>query len=161
MKALSLTQPWATLVAIGAKSIETRSWSTNYRGRIAIHTAKGFPTWAKELAIQDPFRQRLYLGGFKTLADLPLGAIIAVGHLHHVGAISKQANGVVRVQGLKLPVEGIELEFGDYTPGRYGWVITNVYHLRQPLPCKGSLGLWNLPKDVEWQQWLEVAHAET
>ena len=42
MKALTLTQPWATLIAVGAKRIETRSWGTSYRGRIAIHAAKGF-----------------------------------------------------------------------------------------------------------------------
>jgi hypothetical protein len=43
MKALTLTQPWATLVAIGAKTIETRSWPTSYRGPLAIHAAKGYP----------------------------------------------------------------------------------------------------------------------
>lgn len=41
MKAITLTQPWATLVAIGAKRIETRSWATRYRGPLAIHAAKG------------------------------------------------------------------------------------------------------------------------
>lgn len=40
MKALSLTQPWASLVAVGAKRIETRSWRTSYRGPLAIHAAK-------------------------------------------------------------------------------------------------------------------------
>ncbi len=39
MKALTVWQPWATLVAIGAKRIETRSWSTSYRGPLAIHAA--------------------------------------------------------------------------------------------------------------------------
>jgi hypothetical protein len=39
MQALSLWQPWASLIAIGAKTIETRSWGTRYRGRIAIHAA--------------------------------------------------------------------------------------------------------------------------
>ncbi len=40
MKAITLWQPWATLVAIGAKRFETRSWSTHYRGPLAIHAAK-------------------------------------------------------------------------------------------------------------------------
>lgn len=40
-KALTIAQPWATLAAIGAKQIETRSWQTNYRGDIAIHAGKG------------------------------------------------------------------------------------------------------------------------
>lgn len=40
MKAISLWQPWASLIAAGVKSIETRGWPTNYRGQIAIHAAK-------------------------------------------------------------------------------------------------------------------------
>ena len=40
MKALSLTQPWASLVADGRKTTETRSWLTHYRGPLAIHATK-------------------------------------------------------------------------------------------------------------------------
>jgi len=46
MKALSLWQPWASLVALRVKTIETRSWSTSYRGPLAIHAAKHVP-WKK------------------------------------------------------------------------------------------------------------------
>lgn len=45
MKALTLWQPWATLVALGVKTIETRSWSTSYRGPLAIHAAKKAPEY--------------------------------------------------------------------------------------------------------------------
>ena len=41
MKLLSLWEPWATLMAIGAKKIETRSWATSYRGWLAIQASKG------------------------------------------------------------------------------------------------------------------------
>lgn len=40
MKALTIRQPWASLVALGVKTIETRSWSTSYRGPLAIHAGK-------------------------------------------------------------------------------------------------------------------------
>lgn len=43
MKTLSLWQPWASLVALGIKTIETRSWSTKYRGPLAIHAARRRP----------------------------------------------------------------------------------------------------------------------
>ncbi len=43
MKAISLWQPWATFVALGVKTIETRSWKTSYRGPLAIHAAKRRP----------------------------------------------------------------------------------------------------------------------
>lgn len=55
MKALTLTQPWATLVITGRKRFETRGWRTGYRGQIAIHAAKGMPGWAKEAASEFGF----------------------------------------------------------------------------------------------------------
>src|ERR1051325_5993743 len=88
MKALTLTQPWATLIAIGAKRIETRSWSTDYHGQIAIHAAKGLgPVGGKRgladqctmAAFADALRSGGYALGAETyLTDkpLPLGAIV-------------------------------------------------------------------------------------
>src|SRR5271163_2685903 len=38
--ALSLKQPWATLMVHGLKSIEIRRWSTRRVGRILIHAAR-------------------------------------------------------------------------------------------------------------------------
>lgn len=99
MKALTLTQPWATLVAIGAKRIETRSWRTNFRGRIAIHAAKGFQAWAKSCVLNDwGFFGALNpehaahlreaglvlipsVSGRSELGKLPLGAVIATCNL--------------------------------------------------------------------------------
>lgn len=40
LKAITLLQPWASLVAMGAKTIETRPYATQYRGPLAIHAAK-------------------------------------------------------------------------------------------------------------------------
>jgi hypothetical protein len=40
MKAITLWQPWATLLAVGCKHMETRSWPTKYRGEILIHASK-------------------------------------------------------------------------------------------------------------------------
>lgn len=74
MKALSLTQPWATLVATGAKQIETRSWSTKYRGPLYIHAAKGFPAYARE------FAHEVY-GNPAVLPYIPMGAIVGRAYL--------------------------------------------------------------------------------
>jgi activating signal cointegrator 1 len=43
MKALSLMQPWATLLICGEKTVETRSWRTSHRGLLAVHASKTFP----------------------------------------------------------------------------------------------------------------------
>lgn len=40
LKALCLRQPWANLITTGRKTIETRKWSTTYRGDILICTSK-------------------------------------------------------------------------------------------------------------------------
>jgi hypothetical protein len=40
MKALSVKQPWANMIAAGEKTIETRTWGTDYRGDLLIVSAK-------------------------------------------------------------------------------------------------------------------------
>ncbi len=44
MKAITLQQPWASLVAAGATNIVTRTWQTKYRGRLALHAAGDIST---------------------------------------------------------------------------------------------------------------------
>lgn len=135
IKALSLTQPWATLLAIGAKHIETRGWKTHYRGSMAIHASKGFPADCRALCAQEPFLTALAIGvhGFKALwQNLPLGCVLAIGELFDVVKITA-ANG---------PGEP-ERSFGDYTPGRYAWHFRNVVPLDKPVPAKGMLQLWD------------------
>src|SRR3546814_21127441 len=50
VKAISLWQPWASAIALGHKSIETRHWPTKYRGELAIHAAKRFGPDEREFA---------------------------------------------------------------------------------------------------------------
>ncbi len=93
MKVLTLTQPWATLVAEGAKKIETRSWETLYRGPLAIHAAKGYPD--RGLRFDEPFYSALWRAGIKPDMPIPTGAIIAVCNLidcvptHHPGVANE------------------------------------------------------------------------
>jgi hypothetical protein len=154
MKGLSLWQPYATLIAIGAKKIETRSWGTTFRGPLAIHATKTFPSEVRALCYQPPFEAALARAGIDCLGVcdteglVPFGAIVAVANLHHVGKIGRRADDAVIVRGRALPIEGDELAFGDYTPGRRGWVLTNVGALKVPVPCKGARGLWDLPPAV-------------
>ncbi len=57
MKAISILQPWASLVALGHKKIETRSWNTKYRGELLIHASK------KQTHMLDTIGKRLCDGG--------------------------------------------------------------------------------------------------
>lgn len=76
--ALSLTQPWASLVACGQKQIETRSFKRNFYGPLAIHAAKAFPRECQRLCREEPFQSALQHPGIWTTDGLPRGAIIAV-----------------------------------------------------------------------------------
>ena len=84
MKAITLHQPWATLVALGIKTIETRSWATRHRGRVVVHAAKKLPTprVIGDWEVHRPGRREHYWRVRPTDAPwpqppLPLGAVVA------------------------------------------------------------------------------------
>lgn len=155
MKALTLTQPWATLVAIGAKSVETRSWGTKHRGPLAIHAAKTLPvSW-------HPFRHPSFIAALEPLVDvnslgvpnidrLPIGCVLAVVKVIDVFSTEELLRMTMRVDGKRRhePFLGAgEIAFGDYTPGRYGWVFGSVEKLKRPFPCRGGQRIWNLDRE--------------
>lgn len=141
MKALTLTQPWATLVAIGAKRFETRTWQTAYRGPIAIHAATGFPTDARILCTRDPFRKALAAAGYYADTELPRGCIVGVADLH----------GITSTVAVRHTLSAQELEFGNYDDGRFAWMLTGAWKHATTIPIKGKLGLWALPVGIERQ----------
>ncbi len=166
MKALSLTQPWATLIAIEAKRYETRSWQTFYRGQLAIHAAKGLgPVGGKrglvETCGEEPFRDVLnayaqeYLkthSGLKSLVDdalMPLGAIVATCSF----------TACWPTEELRDKMSAQELAFGDFSDGRFMWRMINVWKLPRPIPCKGALGLWEIPAEIEAEIQSQVTHS--
>jgi hypothetical protein len=142
MKALTMTQPWATLVAIGENSIETRSWSTRYRGPLAIHSAKGFPADARELCEMSPYREVLARAGYRDASELPRGEIIAVATLVDVMKFNKSTLKDVRARAARGEFPQHEADFGDFSAGRFGWILKDVVRLKEPIPAKGMLGLW-------------------
>lgn len=139
MKALTLTQPWATLVAIGAKRIETRSWNTRYCGLVAIHAAKAFPKDAKALVNASGFR--LALMGEK----IDFGAVVAIVRLVDCcPTVDRILNPAYPSVFRKYPHLDTEQEraFGNYEPGRWAWVLEFVHRFEKPILAKGALGLW-------------------
>lgn len=154
MKALTLTQPFASLIAIGAKKIETRSWRTSYRGPLAIHAAKGFPEDARRLvrddwtffgALNPEYAEYAKTAGLKlvpsevgrrTEGQLPVGAVIATCQL--VACI--QAETIMETLGER------ERAFGNYGPGRFAWILEDIQPLPEPIPAKGALSLWEWHK---------------
>jgi hypothetical protein len=151
MKAISMTQPWATLLAIRANVIETRGWSTRYRGPLAIHAAKNFPAAARALCRQPPFHETLANAGYTDERQLPLGAIIARAELVDVMSFDASTAELITARSEEGTLPPHELEFGDFTAGRFGFVVRDVCTLREPIRARGMLSLWEVPQELETQ----------
>ncbi|MEP7064549.1 MAG: ASCH domain-containing protein [Gemmatimonadota bacterium] len=145
MKALTMTQPWATLVALGENTIETRSWSTRYRGALAIHTATAFPRSARELCNEEPYRSVLARGGFTSSDALPRGSVIALARLDDVITFTRTSLRETRARSARGLLPEHEADFGDFSPGRFGFVLSHVQRLSTPIAATGMLGLWDVP----------------
>ena len=144
---LSLTQPWATLAAHSLKLVETRSWSTPYRGRLGIHASASFPRWARELCLEEPFRAALLRLRIPYLSDLPLGKLLAVGELASCGRIvgaDREHSWIDDGGGRRTLIGEPERSFGDYTPGRSAWIMRDMRPLPAPIDYKGRLGLFQV-----------------
>jgi hypothetical protein len=155
MKSLSLWQPWASLVVAGVKTIETRSWATDYRGPLAIHAAK--LSYMELVSIVGPtsyLHAPLRDAGLPNIMDVPRGVILGTAEL--VGcyrvesfAISSdnRTRPILKVNdGLLRGLTDLELSLGDFTPGRFGWMLTNPVQFGVPIPCRGHQRLW------EWSE---------
>lgn len=128
MKAITLWQPWATLIALGEKPYETRSWPTSYRGKIAIHASK---KWDGETLADftSPEVWRVMQRRHVRDIDLPLGAIICVGDLTDC------------IPTVLVPQN--EQRLGNFLPGRFAWKIEHVKVLLNPISIRGQQGLWD------------------
>jgi hypothetical protein len=152
MKALSLWQPWASLMALGLKRIETRGWYMRHRGPLVIASTK---TWNRDVlkAMHDANRpsciedesdwrrmiDRLLSRGVKTLGDLPLGAALCI-----VNVVD-----CVPTNEAIMTVGEDERAFGDYRLGRWAIFTELVRTFEKPVPCRGSQGLWEFDEGEE------------
>lgn len=141
MKALSLWQPWASLVALGEKRIETRDWATKYRGELAIHATAQLPAYwlgtsrnteAFRNELADVFNVRREYDVFAT-KKLPRGCVLCIVRL-------------VEIQETRYVREMLcerERIFGNYEDGRYAWSLELIERFNEPIPAKGNRMLWN------------------
>lgn len=137
--ALSLYQPWASLMAIGAKMFETRTWGTKFTGLVVIHASKTL-----EYDSRDPkFMQAVHEAGIDNPQKLPLGMALAVGELV----------GCYKAESVYEHISDSERSFGNYAAGRVAWKFTNMRVFRNPIPIRGQQFLWEwklpLPDVIE------------
>jgi activating signal cointegrator 1 len=141
MKALTLWQPWASLVALGAKRVETRCWDTNYRGKLAIHAAATIPPkFLGASRYQEKFEMEIAEAlnvrrdrVSSAINSLPRGVVVCVVNLMAVNT----------VEYVRHDLGPRELTFGNYEDGRYAWFLELVETFDPPIPAKGNRKLWD------------------
>jgi hypothetical protein len=122
MKCLSISQPFADLIVKGKKTIELRSWNTNFRGEFLIHS---------------PIKIRKYdCKRLKIKTKLATGAIIGKAEIYDVKKyISKEQ---VRNDSNRHFVSKI------FYNRKYGFCLKNAKEFRVPIPYKGKLGFFDV-----------------
>ena len=128
MKVLSLTEPYATIIKEGKKIIETRSWKTNYRGKLYIH--------ASSTKIPKKYRENKDLMNLVDINNLNYGYIVCSCELIDCVKMTDEF-----IEKVKLNNE--EYISGIYARDRYAWILKNIEILDKPIKAKGHLGIWN------------------
>ena len=136
MKAVSLWQPWASLIAAKAKRFETRHWETRHRGPIVIHAAQRLerqvPAELEAICVTS--------FGAEWRDTIPRGAIVASAELAGVWPIER----AMRCQS----IDAREFACGDFAPGRFAWELEHVAAVDPAIPYRGRQGLFNIPDPV-------------
>lgn len=139
-KAATLWMPWALLVARGAKQWETRGWSTRYRGPLVIHTALRWDEQLEALSLREPFASALGLNPADPRADLRR----LVRMLRGCAVCVVRLSSVHPTREVAKRISPEEREFGDWSDQRWGWELTNLHRLSEPVRIRGAQGLWDI-----------------
>lgn len=134
MKVLSLIEPFATLILEQKKHIETRSWKTDYRGILYIHSSMTKPS-KKDL--ED--KEKMSLIDNKSMN---FGNIICKCNLVDCVYMTKEYVEQMKKENYQ------EYICGEYKEGRYAWILKNI-EVVEPIKAKGQLGIWNYYNEVE------------
>jgi len=141
MRAITLYQPWASLVAARRKRVETRHWPPPLKllgTTIAIHAAK-------TNLDAEPCRRFGY-----DPTGIPRGAVVAFALLTRVYRVvdhetSRGGLMFARCEGVYSDQtdERVRIEpYGDFSPGRYVWMLHDVSPLVPPVEAVGHQGIW-------------------
>ncbi|SRR6266704_1082650 len=148
MLALSFLQPWLWAIMAGHKPVENRTWKpprSKMIGRVALHASAGWDSDGEEFV-----DQRLILDGIRGEAPPKThcirGAIIGMATI--AGAFQVPGASRAEVVGPLVDEEVDRLSRSPWAFGPWCWVLRDVRQLREPVPCKGALGFWRVPRDI-------------
>jgi hypothetical protein len=142
LTAITIHQPWASLIAKGCKQYETRDWPTNHRGPIVIHAGR------KPKGKQELREHEKVVESFKDLLneDCPYSSVIAIAQLTDVICMTEEFVG---------QQSATELRCGNWAVGRYAFKLENVRAIA-PIPAVGKQGLWKWNQEAAGFNSLEI-----
>jgi hypothetical protein len=123
MKVLTIKQPWASLIMLGYKRFEFRSWETNYRGELLIHAGQGIDKEAMK-------RLQKYIP-----KDMPKGKILGKAKLVDCVKMSPEFKS-------ELLKENKDIYTDSTFKENYGWQMEDIEVFDEPIEAKGHLSLW-------------------
>lgn len=140
MRALTVWQPHATMLALGLRTIETRGWPTSYRGTLLIHAAK---KWDDDIADDCDIAGSQVRGVMwslkltenqtrmaNTLWGKTRGCVLAIAELVDCKRIPEPCGS------------DFDQQWGGFGPGRWGFVLSDLRTLAKPIPAVGHQQLW-------------------
>ena len=122
MKVISIQEPYGSLILKGHKKIETRSWKTNYRGELYIHTSSK--------VFNNPIVDNAYK--YIDKKELIFGSIICK---------CKLVDCIEMTEDFIKTIDPKELELGVYEVGRYAWILEDIEVIK-PIKTRGKLNIW-------------------
>jgi hypothetical protein len=137
MQVLSVMQPWATMLVLGFKRLETRSWQTRHRGPLAIHAARRRMTAPLPMGWRPKMAAAMHRLGLEGWPDLfPRGAILGVVDLLDCVKVEELAPD---------EPDAIERMLGDFGPNRWVWRLGGSRPLTLPVLVTGQQGVFHAP----------------
>lgn len=141
MKALTVQQPWATLLIKNRMHNDTRSWGTAYRGPVCIYAGKSRKDIFSEIYIDENRYLFFKKAGItqKKMDMLPKGAVLGTITLMDCFVIDEAYQEYIQAN------HPDEYAFSDYSIGRYVWIFKEPMECIFPIPASGRScpGLWN------------------
>ncbi|MCU1330695.1 MAG: 2-oxoglutarate dehydrogenase [Bryobacterales bacterium] len=142
MRAISISEPAATLIAVGEQRFKVRSWRPEFRGPLAIHVSSRYPRRLQWRSSQIEACRRLQRHGiWVPSVELmrTLGMVIAI--VDFVGAY--RCEDVDQHCGIRPGSPDYELD--TYEAGRFAWKFENPRRLQRPERFPGTKGFFFVP----------------
>lgn len=136
MKALSIRQPWAWAILHAGKTIENRDWHCSYRGLVWIHASK----WWRPREVREVIEEDIL-----EIAQEE-GRVLGLSAAEIFGQVSQQLGGIV---GRARIVDCVHESRSPWFMGGHGLLLADDVALPSVIPCKGALGFFSIPPDVE------------